>query len=446
MSNSIQSEGVRYFKRQHGFERCFLEMRKKWKSYGKITGKVKIKSATEEEKRVIGNFLGKKYWDEDVEFRFSDFERALQETRFGEIGLIALLEGYFGETLITNQSQKVIEEQKKNDFWNGIIDWLEDKGEEASLALRWVRAMVSMKQYGYAVVMSLWRGEEGVAETMVRNVSQALILTSAEKDEGIPLAVLAARITGNPHYFDRGQNAALLLLHAVCMDEGIEIPQEAAGVHQVYREAGIITDEIASTVAVFRLHMRKGKRQYAVLEELNRANEPGILSLVNLAGADQVWAEGDRAYVVENEMVFSYLEKQFQEMPVTILCTSGQLSCAAQRLIKMLCESGTEVYYSGDMDPEGLGIAERLWRKYPQSIHIWRMDSQDYLDGLSEEVIEEWRMKKLQGIKNDTLKETAVQIRRVGKAAYQENILEKFVQDISRRGRREYVGRKERLL
>lgn len=63
MSNSIHSECVRYFKEQQGFDRCFLEMRKKWKTYGKIAGRVRIKSATEEEKSVIGKFLGKKFWD-----------------------------------------------------------------------------------------------------------------------------------------------------------------------------------------------------------------------------------------------------------------------------------------------------------------------------------------------------------------------------------------------
>lgn len=430
MSNSIQDECVRYFKEQQGFHRCFLEMRKKWKSYGKVAGKVKIKSAAEEEKRVIGSFLGRKYWDKDVEFSFSDFERALQETRFREISLITLLESYFGETLISNQSRKMMEEQNKNDFWNRIVLRLEEMGEEASAALQWVRTMADTRQHGYAIVMGLRRNNEAAAEAMVGNVSQALMLTSSEKDEGIPLAVLAARATGNPHYFDRGQNAGQLLLHAICMNEGIPVPQDASGLHQVYRRGGIIPDEIASTVAVYGLHMCKENQLYAVLEAFNRAKEPAVLSLANLAGAQKVWAEGKRAYVVENEMVFSYLEKQFRERPVTLLCTSGQLSCAAQRLIKLLCENGTEVYYSGDMDPEGLGIAERLWRKYPQNIHIWRMSCQDYLDGLSEEAIEEWRMNKLLGMEHDDLKKTAAQIRKVGKAAYQENILEKFVQDI----------------
>lgn len=114
-------------------------------------------------------------------------------------------------------------------------------------------------------------------------------------------------------------------------------------------------------------------------------------------------------------MVFSFLVKCFKETKATILCTSGQLSGAAQRLIRMLCENGTEIYYSGDMDPEGIGIAEHLWRKYPQNIHIWRMAQQDYIDGLSGEEIEE-----------------SYKIQKNGKASYQENLLEKLAQDILR--------------
>lgn len=431
MSNRIQNECIGYFQGQQGFRRCFLEMRKKWKSYGKAAGRIKIKSASEEEKRAIGNFLGRKYWDGDVEFDFADFEKALQETKFREVPLIVLLEGYFGEKLVTNQNQRERKEQERAEFWNHITASLEEKGEGALAALRWVLRMQETKQHGYGVVMGLWKSNGEAAEILVHNVCEALAMVFGEKGEGIPLAVLAARTTGNPHYFDRGQNAALLLLHGVCVWEDRELPRDAPGVQRVYRDAGIITDEVASTVVVRQLHLWKKGRQYEVLEALNRVKEPGILSLANLADAEKAWAEGGRAYVVENEMVFSYLEKHFQVAPVTLLCTSGQPSCAAQRLIKLLCENNIEIYYSGDMDPEGLGIADRLWRKYPQNIHIWRMDGQDYLDGLSEETIEAWRLNKMQGIENDELKETAARIRKVGRAAYQENILEKLVQDIS---------------
>lgn len=426
-----QMECVRYFREQAGFHRGFLEMRKKWKIYGKVTGKIKIKSATEEEKKAFGSILGRRYWEADVAFLFSDFEKALKETRFGEVPLTVLLEGYFGETLITNQEKKAQEEQQKEVFWNRIIEWLEGRGAKALPAVRWVQAMTEQKQYGYTVVMGLWKNSAPDADILVRNFSEACIVIEEAKEE-IPLAVLAAKITGNPHYFDRGQNGAALLLQAVCLAADREVPKDAAGLHQVYREAGIVTDEIASTVAFYGLHMRKKGVNCEILEAFCRAREPGILSLANLTGVEAAWAEAGCAYVVENEMVFSFLVNCLKDMEVTILCTSGQLSAAAQKLIRMLCENGTEIYYSGDMDPEGIGIAERLWRKYPRNIHIWRMDWQDYLEALSEEEIEGWRMKKLQNITHPILRETSYRIQKTRKASYQENLLEKLEQDILR--------------
>lgn len=109
--------------------------------------------------------------------------------------------------------------------------------------------MAGQKQYGYTVVMGHWKNSAAGAETLVQNVCEACIMLGEVKEEGIPLAVLAAKITGNPHYFDRGQNGAALLLQAVCLAADKEVPADAAGLHQIYREAGIVTDEIASTVA-----------------------------------------------------------------------------------------------------------------------------------------------------------------------------------------------------
>lgn len=448
MSNSELRDCAAYFRKERGFDRCFREMCRKWKSYGKPAGNIRISAATEEEKRAIGCFLGKKYWDEDIVFRFADFEKALQETRFRKVSLEALLETYFGEALVTNQEMKALEEQKKMEFWNRIISWLEEKGKaevtegaegegqertekpEGTAALAWIQGMWSEKQYGYATVMGLWKNDESTAEAVVRNVCTGYSTAVRAGEDGILLAVLAAKVSGNPHYFDRGQNAAALLLHLICFAEGRELPGDAAGVYGAYRNAGIVTDEIASTVAFFRLHMRKDGAESGILEAFCAAAEPGTLSLANLTGAEAVWAEGKCAYVVENEMVFSYLVKCCGELPVTLLCTSGQLSYAAQRVIRMLCESGTRIYYSGDMDPEGIGIADRLWRKYPRNIHIWRMGAGDYPDALSEEEIEEWRLKKLQSVEHPTLRETAECVSQVGRAAYQENILERLAQDI----------------
>jgi hypothetical protein len=97
----------------------------------------------------------------------------------------------------------------------------------------------------------------------------------------------------------------------------------------------------------------------------------------------------------------------------------------------MLVESDTQIYYSGDIDPEGMLIADKIWKQYPDHLHIWRMSKQDYENSVSEEKIEKKRLGMLELLQNPCLKETAQQVKRIKKAGYQENILQKFVEDLS---------------
>ena len=160
-------------------------------------------------------------------------------------------------------------------------------------------------------------------------------------------------------------------------------------------------------------------------------------------------------YIVENEMVFSYLvdhlkrssyQKAGRNEPhlkedwkentrekkerYTLLCTSGQPRAAAQQLIPLLLKSGADIYYSGDIDPDGIRIADRLWRKFGNGIHIWRMSPEDYEKSSSAERIPESGMAKLENIRHPLLLETAKNVRKKGLAGYQENLLERLLKDV----------------
>ena len=126
------------------------------------------------------------------------------------------------------------------------------------------------------------------------------------------------------------------------------------------------------------------------------------------------------------------LLKHLEQRNVTLLCTSGQLRSAAVKLIPFLLNSGADIYYSGDIDPDGIRIADRLWRKYGDRIHVWRMSEEDYAKSLSEEEIGKISMKKLDAVENPVLRETAREVRKKKKAGYQENILKDLLEDMNR--------------
>jgi hypothetical protein len=96
-----------------------------------------------------------------------------------------------------------------------------------------------------------------------------------------------------------------------------------------------------------------------------------------------------------------------------------------------LVESGCKIYYSGDIDPEGLLMADRLKKRYPENVVIWRMDKSDYLHAKSEESIED-RITQLKGIEDELLKETASTLINHGVAAYQEGLIDLLIEDIRR--------------
>ena len=124
-------------------------------------------------------------------------------------------------------------------------------------------------------------------------------------------------------------------------------------------------------------------------------------------------------------MVFSYLLHRNEKL--TLLCTSGQLRAVALELIPLILNSGADIYYSGDVDPDGIGIADRLWQKFGDRIHIWRMSPEDYETGVSKEHIGNNGLAKLENVRNPLLRETAKCVREKSTAAYQENLLEELL-------------------
>ena len=315
MSNN--TECAKYLKSKKAYRRCMEEFRKKWKSYGRVAGRIALKDTDEEERREIGGILGKYFYDKDICFEFAEFEQGLQRTRFAPVNMKEVLEAYFGETLSTNQGEKQEWEKRKTAFLNGIKEHFLNSACDESAAFLWVQDLTFDKKYGYQQLMKEFKKEPQQAEVLAKNVGTALIQLERMGESGIewPLAVFAAKISGNPHYFDRGT-------------------------------------------------------------------------------------------------------------------TPGQLRSVALELIPLILNSGADIYYSGDIDPDGIGIADRLWQKFGERVHIWRMSPEDYETSISKECIDNTGLAKLENVRNPLLKHTAEAVREKRRAAYQENLLEKLLGDI----------------
>lgn len=423
------SECANYLRGNDAYKRCMLALRKKWESLGRASGNIALKNATEQERRAIGGIVGRAFTGDVVKFTFSEFEQGLQKTKFAPVDMKAVLEDYFGCTLSSSQERKLQAQTEKEGFLSGLASYALECAGEVSVSSRWICAMKEQKKYGYQILMREFAADREKAKSLGRNVCEAL--SSLERQEGGEslLAVFAASISGNPHYFDRGTVPSQLLTSAICFWKGTGQPKDAMEWRKLLQEAGLACDNIASMVHVLGARAYTEEGPHPACEAFCARREPYVLTAENLRLVTHAEAEGGKAYVVENEMVFLYLAEHLKERKVTLLCTSGQLRAAAFMLLDRLVAGGASIFYSGDLDPEGMDIADRLWLRYGEAVRLWRMDAADYRRSISKERISEERIGKCDSLRHPQLRRVAEELRRERCAGYQENLLEELLAD-----------------
>ena len=429
---------VAYFKEKKEYRRIFLAMRKKWESMGRVAGKVTLFPVSVEERIAIERFLGRAMQPDKIVFSMQEFEEALQETRYENITLTELLEGYFGEKLISNQDKKVNEKNREQEFFKKVERKLLRKGKEFEEAVCWIREMQEGKNSGYGIVMKEYRKSEETAEKLLLQISACLNFCNRAKGtegdftvHGVRLAVLAANIWGNPHALDRQTIAGTLLSCGLCRRLNCDFPQNAQAWKSLYEKNGILVDVLSSMVITYGIHLKTKDGLHPAYEGYLERKEPCVITLANLTDIEGAYGESDTIFIVENEMVFSELVERCGEYSISLLCTSGQPRTAAYQLMELLAKENCTFFYAGDLDPEGLDIAERIWRNFPTRVKIWRMGEEDYKKSMSAERISQRRLEILKHLSHPELLKTAKQIRIKGRAGYQELLLEDMVRDIA---------------
>ena len=456
---SSREECGLYFKSQPEYRRIFKEMRKKWESLGRTAGRVTMANATGEERKALERFLGRAMEQGGIAFSLPEFEKALGETRYGQVSLKELLEEYFGEPMVGNQERRQQKKNREERFWEELEGEIrgtegkgqlgaegcgEDKAAEKDVSgeiISWIREMREQKSQGYGVVMKEYQKSPESAKERIREIARCLktcrSLPGQEgakgyRWKGVRLAVLAAETTGNPHALDRQTAAGTLLSYVLCRRDGSSFPENARQWKELYEKNGIWVDELSSTVAAFGIHLMTDEGLHPAYEGYWRRREACIISLANLVHAKSAFGESEKIYIVENEMVFSELIQRLAGYPITLLCTSGQPRTAAYRLMELLCEGRERIsfWYAGDMDPEGLDIAQRITLSFPGRVHIWRMSPKDYEKALSQEQVSQRRIEMMKNLTHPVLKRTAEKIREWKRAGYQEMLIREMSQDM----------------
>lgn len=418
---------LRVFLEEPGFLKLFRLFRDKYRSLGRIGGVVSVKGFEETEIQAIAGFLGLPSGTliEKGRVGLGQFENELVKTGYAEFTLLQLLEEVFQEPLLSKKE----EAEKILKLENEFLDLLKLEIPEAVWWIDWIRAKSPDTRW----IWALYRQDAQLLANMIKKVFDAFMALPINGGfERLPF--FAQRTTGNPHYFDISETGGRLLLHCLTVNKKtIEEPEflfqkSNEEINDLLADYGLLRDDLWNFVTVQGLLASDRRRIHPVWQAAVETNTVMNIPMKELSKINGVWpVTGKQVWIVENSSVASTIMDSVPH--ASVICTHGQLRAAGWRLLDMLAEDEVKFYYSGDIDPEGVVIADRLRRRYQDKLVFWRMDQAAYEASLSNEEFTE-RISKLDSVSSQELENLVQMMKERKVAGYQEALVEELIRDI----------------
>ncbi|MET9882729.1 TIGR02679 family protein [Streptomyces sp. NPDC006430] len=210
-------------------------------------------------------------------------------------------------------------------------------------------------------------GTPAAARDLLGGVATAL--RALPVDPPVSLPAFSARLFGHAHALDDGTPLATLTLAGIRALTGFPDGTGAERRREAWASAGLLRDELSSTVLTLNL------RGTPALDWMADAGEPSVLTLRQLVRCSpRVPAAALR--ICENPAVLAAAADVHGPHSAPLVCLQGQPSAAALALLRHLHEGGAALLYHGDFDWGGLRIASALLRRVPW--RPWRYTAADY--------------------------------------------------------------------
>ena len=435
------------FKREKGFDRLFSLFIKKYKSYERIEKGISVvlTNPTSDEKQEIFGLIGKDFSkNKSIQVTAEKMEKAILKTKYGKsldyIAFQEIVESYHGEPLVSNREEEILFLKEREAYFDPFF---RDAGSTLFTALlEWMRNTKNNRFY------QLYNQDREFLTKTLNHLDKALALFPLERYEY--LAVFATKATGNPHAFDANENEGKLFIYALQIIHSLKNNWEIRDLNAEERaellyEFHIMTDDLLNFVSIF---YAKGKNKngkenlllHGAVEEKAFFQLP-LREVVKLERVDAASGK-NRLFVIENSSVASHVVNELikHDMKETIVSGNGQFKIATLKLLDAFVKNGGIVYYSGDLDPEGILMAYKLKKRFGDKLNHWNFDVKHYMKALSEEAISERRLKQLDKITDPKLQPLIQEMRKAKKSAYQERILAKILADLKELNRAWVTG------
>ncbi|OLN30815.1 TIGR02679 domain-containing protein [Desulfosporosinus metallidurans] len=384
---------------------------KKYQGQSGVRGNAEIKASSLAEAQRLQNYFGNRvqrliHSGSELHVPLKIFAEELQQGY--KLTIPDLYEVLNNEPLLTKVEQK----QLKETAWTHLFEQVsQDFEREHGFPLdnivfcqetfNWFERLKTGTASGYRVLKSALRKGEDACSDLYKCIKALWHLFVGREVMFKELSVCVNRVripmfadyvTNDPHAFDWKMTAGRLLWYALndIDNQMIKIGRKTASdklvvpeymqKRQIYRNFGLMDDDISSFSHVFAPHFTSGisPRTLNLSEILSYGKFP-VYSVI---------------YAFENPSVLSYLVdeivqfldlnglslEQIPENFPALVCTSGQSRSAAIAFITRCLDSNPDcpVYYSGDLDLPGLQMMWGIQERFSVNFEAGRMDVATY--------------------------------------------------------------------
>ncbi len=385
-------------------------------------GIVRLDGLDRDERRALAGLLGRPVTATGARIDLADLDDRLRSVRDGR-GLVEVIESMRGP-LVDRVAARAAASERRAALWAGARDALVHHGlADQQWSEGWLQ---DIRAAGTLARVDPDRARTSVVKAV--KVLAALPIVEGS-DRRLGRTELANRVTGNSHGLDDGRMVASLVLRGVAQLTRIALPEGAAGRRALWETAGVLSDEISTTVLTLGLHPTGADPLAAGIRVRSDANCETHLTLRDLRRVN-TWVEADTdVFVCENPRVVEAAMDAGARQPM--VCTAGNPRVVVNLLLEQLVANEARLHYRGDFDWPGISIANRVIKEH--GALPWRMNAQDYEDAIarSKAVIDDLLV--LDGRPVDAVWDgdlTPLMVR-TGRAVHEESLLDVLVADLS---------------
>lgn len=399
-------------------EQLFFELRKKYIKTNKLSGRLKFPIDTEEERYKIGEFFAIKYFNADKK-EFSIPIKVIEELIYSFYGdkmtLVEFLVELFGEEIKTKSMVKEKNEKEKNEYFENLYSFSKNKDE--------LKQFIQIEE---RLINTMYNSNK--QQTFEDLIFLDKIISKLPLEEYSTLPFLANELFNDSHKLDIGTPLCNLFLRYIKHKHQSNISFDSIeGKNELFLLEKIKRDELSNHIMVFQVN----RKNDVVIDTVCKEKEIFIMTLNKVTKNDTPFEFfNNQVFIVENNIVFQKLidDLLLRNIEASVVCSSGQFNTAFYEFIKRIPEE-TTLYYSGDIDPEGLAMLNKIKQKF-KNTHSFCMDASLYESSFKEKEISENRISMLNNL-NHIDKNLLFIMEKEKKALYQEELYDHILNFIS---------------